>query len=234
MERVSNIDRARIGLQSREESGVAIRTRALQSALVQVKAFDNFRHMQWLLGQFLNANLHLMFPVQKTMRLTMPNGDPQEVTINETVPTQTGALRVANDMRAGAMFDVVLDLTPSNATFREMQAQNLANLIGQIGPPMKELPWFLPAYSELLKGLVRMLDGLPNRQDIVRMLDQATQQFMATGGVLPGQPPGQPGAAPSPGAAPTPTAGPAGMPFNPAAFVTPRPGTAAGMETIMR
>jgi hypothetical protein len=216
MDRVSNIDPARLGMTSREESGVALRTRALQSAMVQVKAFDNFRYMQLLLGRFINANLHLMFPVPMTLRLTMPNGQNKEVTLNQQV--QVGAaIKIVNDTRAGSLFDIVMDLTPSNATFREMQAQNLANLLGQIGPPMKEIPHFLPAYAEMLKSLVGMLDGMPNRTRIEQLLDIGIR------GMLGGAAPGPSGAATAPprgpGAPPPPPD--TGLPFMPAGLTGP-------------
>mgnify|MGYP001568131154 CR=1 FL=1 len=221
LDRISNMDRARMGMQSREESGVAIRTRAVQSALVQVKAFDNFRNFQLRLGKFLNANLHLEFPVRQTMRLVMPTGDTRLVTLNEVVRTQTGALKVANDTRTGGLYDIVMDLTPGNATFREMQAQNLANLIGQIGPPMKEMPQFLRAYAEILKGLLKMVDGLPNRDEIIKSLDAAAQ---ALPGVLPG---GMPEGGPPPTGPP-----PTGFPFVPATLTPPPPGP-IGVPTVM-
>ncbi len=224
LDQISNIDPARMGRQSREESGVAIRTRAVQSALVQVAEFDNFRNFQLRLGRFLNANLHLEFPVRQTMRLVMPTGDTRLVTLNEVQRTQSGALKVANDTRTGNLYDIVMDLTPGNATFREMQAQNLGNLIGQIGPPMKEMPQFLPAYAELLKGLIKMVDGLPNRDEIIQALDTAAQ-------ALPGMGPGGvPGAGPSG----TPPAGlPAtGLPFAPAAL-SPMPPGAVGTPGVM-
>src|SRR3990167_2730011 len=195
LDRISNMDRARMGMQSREESGVAIRTRAIQSALVQVKAFDNFRNFQLRAGKFLNANLHLEFPVRQTLRLVMPTGDTRQVTLNELQRTQTGALKVANDTRTSGLYDIVMDLTPGNATFREMQAQNLGNLIGQIGPPMKEMPQFLPAYAALLKGLIKMVDGLPNRDEIIQSLDAATQSLQ---GLVSGGPPGSPPPPPGP------------------------------------
>jgi len=233
LDRISNIDRGRMGMQSREESGVAIRTRAVQSALVQVKAFDNFRNFQLRLGRFLNANLHIEFPAQRTLRLVMPTGDTQLVTLNEVVRTQTGALRIANNTRSAGLYDIVMDLTPGNATFREMQAQNLANLIGQIGPPMKELPWFLPAYGALLKGLIKMIDGLPNRDEIVKMLDSAmTGPPGGMMGAPPGMPPtvpggpgGPPGGAPSGGVPP-------GMPFSPAVASVPGRGP-VGTPNVM-
>jgi len=228
LDRISNIDRGRMGMQSREESGVAIRTRAVQSALVQVKAFDNFRNFQLRLGRFLNANLHIEFPVKRTMRLTMPTGDTQLVTLNEVVRTQTGAVRIANNTRASGLYDIVMDLTPGNATFREMQAQNLANLIGQIGPPMKELPWFLPAYGALLKGLIKMIDGLPNRDEIVKMLDSAMTG--PPGGMM-GAPPGMPPTVP--GGPGTPPGGvPPGMPFSPAVASVPGRGP-VGTPNVM-
>lgn len=176
MDRVSNIEKARLGLTSQETSGIAIRTRALQSALVQVKAFDNFRHMQLLLGKFVNANLHLMFPTTKTLRLTLPTGQTQNVTLNEPRLVE-GAWKVANST-SGNQFDITMDLTPANATFREMQAQNFANLLGQIGPPLKEIPAFFPAYLKMLSGLIRMIDGLPNREEIIQELDAGIQRFL--------------------------------------------------------
>jgi len=192
VDRISNMDKGRMGMLSREESGVAIRTRAVQSALVQVKAFDNFRNFQLRLGRFLNANLHLEFPVRRTIRLVMPTGDTKSVVLNEVVRTQTGATRIANNTRSAGLYDIIMDLTPGNATFREMQAQNLGNLIGQIGPPMKELPWFLPAYAALLKGQIKMIDGLPNRDEIIKALDAATQAVAQGGPGAPGQPPPPP------------------------------------------
>lgn len=228
LDRISNMDRGRMGMQSREESGVAIRTRAVQSALVQVKAFDNFRGFQLRIGRFLNANLHLEFPVRRTIRLVMPTGDTKSVTLNEVVRTQAGALRVANNTRESGLYDIVMDLTPGNATFREMQAQNLGNLIGQIGPPMKELPWFLPAYGAILKGLIKMIDGLPNRDEIVKMLDSA---MTSPPGGVPGAPPGMgPGGQGGAGAQPVPM--PTGMPFLPATATVPGAGP-VGAPQIM-
>ncbi len=177
MDRVSNIEKARLGLTSQETSGVAIRTRALQSALVQVKAFDNFRHMQLLLGKFLNANLGIMFPVKRTLRLTMPAGNTQEVTLNNPAQNQDGAWKIENST-AGNQFDITMDLTPANATYREMQAQNIATLLGQIGPAMKEVPAFFPAFMRLVAGLIRMIDGLPDREKIIGELEEGIQRFL--------------------------------------------------------
>ena len=176
MDRVSNIEKARLGLTSQETSGVAIRTRALQSALVQVKAFDNFRHMQLLLGKFLNANLGLMFPVKRTLRLTMPAGNSQEVTLNNPTQEQDGAWKVENST-SGNQFDITMDLTPANATYREMMAQNIASLLGQIGPMMKEVPAFLPAFMLAFKGLIQMVDGFPNREEMLQSIKEGIERF---------------------------------------------------------
>ena len=221
MDRVSNIEKARMGLTSQETSGIAIKQRALQSALVQVKAFDNFRHMQLLLGRFLNANLQLMFPEETILRLVMPNGRSESVTLNGHEQLANGAWRVVNST-AGDLYDITMDLTPGNATFREMQAQNLANLLGQIGPPMKEIPQFIGAYAMMLKGLVLMLDGLPEREKVAAALDAAVTQVAGMTGVPggPATPPGMPA--------------PNGMPFTPAALsaLVTKPGAVSSAGTL--
>ncbi|MFH2075188.1 MAG: hypothetical protein ABIJ57_07560 [Pseudomonadota bacterium] len=207
MDRVSNIEKARMGLTSQETSGIAIKQRALQSALVQVKPFDNFRHLQLLLGRFLNANLQLMFPEQTILRLVMPDGKSQSVTLNQQ-HVVNGVTRVVNSTD-GDLYDITMDLTPGNATFREMQAQNLANLLGQIGPPMKEIPQFIPAYAMMLKGLIMMIDGLPDREQIASTLEAAVAQMSGA------TPQGIPGA---PGRPPLALPEPNGMPMVPAAI----------------
>lgn len=184
LDRVSNIERARMGLTSQETSGVAIRQRALQSSLVHVKAFDNFRMMQLNLGKFVNANLPLIFPSKKIIRLTMPNGENRQVTLNDPQQMADGTWRIVNSTAPDA-HDITIDLTQSSATFREMTANNVASLLGQIGPPMKELPQFLPAYAEMLKSLILSLDGFPNKDKIAQLLEQASSAF---GGGLPGMP----------------------------------------------
>ncbi len=207
MDRVSNIEKARLGLTSQETSGIAIRQRAAQSALVQVPEFDNFRQMQLQLGRFINANLSLMFPAQRAIRLTLPNGQNREVTLNER-RLVNGIERIVNSTDGDA-FDIVMDLTPANATFREMQAEIIANLLGQIGPAMRDNPYFQPVVALMLKGLMLSVDGFPNREEIVQATEQAVRMMQAPPAV-PGMPgaPGAPGLPPdlgAPGAPPAPT-----------------------------
>jgi hypothetical protein len=176
LDQVSNMPLARMGQPSQETSGIAIRQRSLQSALPQVPIFDNFRNMQLQVGRFVNANLGLMFPVQKTLRLTMPNGESREVTLNEMQATLEGAWKIVNNTSAD-MFDITMDLTPANTTFREMQAQNLATLLGQIGPMIARVPPFQPVFLLLMRSLVKSLDGLPDRERIVSVVDKAVEMF---------------------------------------------------------
>lgn len=86
---------------------------------------------------------------------------------------------------------------------------------------MKEMPQFLRAYAEILKGLLKMVDGLPNRDEIIKSLDAAAQ---ALPGPVPG---GMPeGGAPPIGPPPT------GLPFVPATLSQSSPGP-VGSPTVM-
>jgi hypothetical protein len=201
LDKVSNMPLARMGQPSQETSGIAIRQRSLQSALPQVPIFDNFRNMQLQMGRFVNANLKLMFPVQKTLSLTMPSGESREVTLNEAKSTLEGAMRIANSTSPD-MFDITMDLTPGNASFREMQAQNLASLLGQIGPMMGKIPDYQPVVLLLLGSLVKALDGLPGRDRIISVVDKIVERIMAALEQSPMLPGGVPGAPPTPGQVP--------------------------------
>ena len=93
---------------------------------------------------------------------------------------------------------------------------------------MKEFPPFFGPYAMMLKGLILMLDGLPEREKIAAALDSAMAQVA---GQPPMPPTGQPVSGAPPGEEPNPAPG---MPFIPAAIsnLLKQPGAISAARTL--
>lgn len=209
---ISGINTELLGLETDQASGIAIARRQGQGQIISTLWFDNYRLFRRLLGRRLARRIQQVFTMERTLRLTGPDGAAMVIKVNpldarELAPEEfarykeeqpkLGDLRprILKDLSA-LKYDVVISEVPTTPS---MRATSLLAILE-----------ILRVFPGIARALIRPALELAELPDRARVL-QDVDQILAMG------PPGAPPEPPEPpelppGMAPASSAGPAGLP----------------------
>lgn len=207
---IPGINTDMLGHKSDATSGIAIARRQSQGQIIATPFFDNFRRTRKLVYQRLARRVQQRFTLDEFVRLTNEQGEPVVLRLNPAEfrhlkdkdqikamrqeMAQAGKPHVLRDVSA-LKYDVIIADTPQTPSARAATLEILLQLV-QI------MPGIMPIVAP---SIVALVDGLPNKAEILQGL-----QAMAA------PPPGAGGPPPA-GGAPLPAGATNGLPFTAAA-----------------
>lgn len=216
----SGINTELLGLETDQSSGIAIARRQAQGQVISTGWFDNYRQFRKTLGQRLARRIQQVYTMERTMRLTGPDGSEVLLTMNPAdardLPPeefskyreQRKAAQTNPDLRPAILkdvsalkYDVVISEVPTTPTMRATSLLAILEIL-------KVMPGLAPALMDVVVELAE----IPDRTRIlqrVKALMQGAQAPPGGGGTL--HPPGTP--IPPPGMAPPTTVGASGTPI---------------------
>ena len=217
---ISGINTELLGAEDRTSSGIAIARRQAQGQVIATEYYDNSRWAGEILAQRLGRRIQQKFTRDELIRLTNDMGAPVLVHLNP-MEFQSLDKKAAKERRLQHLmdaqkppilrdvskfkYDLVMSEAPATPTAR---AQALETLMRMVERAESLLPILAP-------HIIKLTDGLPNKEEILQALAAMTGQAppgagtatpagAPTGGGVPPLPPGgqvQPGppVVPSPG-----------------------------------
>ena len=214
---ISGINTELLGLETDQASGIAIARRQAQGQVISTVWFDNYRQFRRLLGRRLARRIQQVYTMERTLRLTGPDGAAMVVKVNpldakDLAPDEwarykeeqgkLGDLRpkILRDVSA-LKYDVVISEVPTTPTMRATSLLAILEIL-------KVLPGLAPALLDVIVELAE----IPDR---ARVLERVRGLMGGGGPAGPGapRPPGPPES--PPGLAASGTATPAGLPMPP-------------------
>ena len=194
---ISGINTELLGLETDQASGIAIARRQAQGQVISTVWFDNYRQFRRLLGQRLARRIQQVYTMERTLRLTGPDGAAMMVKVNplearEMAPEEfarykeeQGKLgdlrpRILKDV-SSLKYDVVISEVPTTPS------QRATSLLAVL-----ELLKVFPGIAQALIRPALELAELPDRARVLQDVDA----------LLAGQPPGPASAGTKPPGAP--------------------------------
>lgn len=149
-----------LGRRTNANSGIAIQSRQDQGQMATSGLFDNLRLAKQLSGEKQCSLIEQYMSEPKAFRITNMRGAPEYVEVNDGLPD--------NDITRSKA-DYVISEADWRATVRQAQTDELFALMRQIAPVAPQV------IIIMLDLLVEAMD-LPNRDELVRRIRQATGQ----------------------------------------------------------
>lgn len=194
-----------IGLKAADASGRAIQERVAQADLVSTAIFDRFNRTRKYAHERLARRAQQLYNSDEIVRLTGELGESVLVRLNPgdapTAPEGASGrdeyLRQYREYRqrhkqeqqdvdvltpASLHYDLVLSEGPSTPTARSAQLRILLDTLQAVASPQLSL-FFIPT-------IIRLMDGIPDRDQILREVEQWKQAQL---GLASGGAPGAPG-----------------------------------------
>ena len=181
----TGLQKASLGMQSNERSGVAIRERQRQGDIGTFAFIDNLARSITYMGKILVDIAPSVLDTERIIRLGMEDGQQQF----EAVNVQTTEGNVLNDLSLGT-YDVVVTVGPSFSTQRTEARQSMSEFI-QYFPQAAPLIGDLMAKAQDWKGAEEFAERLA-----FMLPPEVKQARAAKEAELKNQPPPQPPQAP--------------------------------------
>lgn len=201
---ISGINTELLGLETDQASGIAIARRQAQGQVISTVWFDNYRQFRRLLGRRLARRIQQVYTMERTLRLTGPDGAAMMVKLNplearDMAPDEFARFkeeqtkvadqrpRILKDV-SSLKYDVIISEAPTTPS---MRATSLLAVL--------EILKVFPGIAQALLRPALELAELPDRarvlQDVDALLAGGAPGPAATGTKPPPLPEGPPGAA---------------------------------------
>jgi hypothetical protein len=142
MKGTTGIYDAALGARSNETAGIAIRSRQAESDVANYHFVDNLHRAIEYAGRILIDLIPKVYDTERVIRLKLPEGNEEPVTINKQVMDVDGKTMVLNDLSSAA-FDVQATIGRSYATKRAETADAMLDF-------MKTIPMAAPVLADLI------------------------------------------------------------------------------------
>jgi Phage P22-like portal protein len=109
-------------------SGVALRRRQALSDISHFQFFDNLTLSIAHTGRIILDNIPHYYGEKRIQRIVQEDGTPEMVTLNEPGTDESGAAKIAHNMKVGR-YEVVMDTGPGYESKREEMAQAMVDLL---------------------------------------------------------------------------------------------------------
>lgn len=196
-----------VGLRAPDASGRAIQERVAQGQLVSTVVYDHFNRTKKYAHARLARRTQQLYTRDETVRLTGELGETVLVRLNpadapgapevlqgrEEYLKEYRAYRTKHQQERGAStlslehlhYDIVLAEGPSTPTARTATLRMLLDMLQAVPIPQLAV-FFVPT-------IIRLMDGIPDRDQIMREVEQMKQSMLGGGQPAPAAtPPGAP------------------------------------------
>jgi hypothetical protein len=174
----SGVTADNLGLESNATSGKAILAKQAEGSAVTAEIFDNYRFGCQIHHEKELANIEQFWSEEKVLRITDAKGNPSYNTINQVQENEkTGEPEVLNDITK-TKADFVLDPQDFHATVRQASSEAIMAMLPKVGN----------LEPRLVLRLLRMAadaSDWPNKEEIVKELDQITGYKDPAGALTP-------------------------------------------------
>lgn len=194
----TGLQKASLGMQSNEKSGIAIRERKLEGDTGQFAYIDNLSRSIQYTGKILVDLIPKIYDTERMVRLGLIDGNSEFETVNKKVLDNKGNEVILNDLTVGK-YDVAVTAGPSFTTQRVEAAQSMIEFMGAApaaAPVIMDLvatnmDW--PGSEEIAKRLKKILPpGIAESEDSPGAGDNGGQPPPASGANSPAPPPPDP------------------------------------------
>ncbi len=198
------IQKAALGMQSNEKSGIAIRERKIETDTGQYAFLDNLSVGVLTTGKIILSMIPEVYDAPRMLRILGPDYKEKIIAIN-----QQGGI----DITSG-LFDIDIDVGPSQSTQREEFVEKIAAILPNMPPEqvamITDILFEMMDFSRADDIAQRLKKMLPPG-----ILETTEQQPGAPGAVVPNETQGAVGPAPPGGPQPPSAGGPTAPPIDP-------------------
>jgi hypothetical protein len=127
----TGLQKASLGMQSNEKSGIAIRERKLEGDTGQFAYIDNLARSIQHTGRILLDLIPKIYDTERVVRLIGVDGKEQFETVNQKILDRNGNEVILNDLSAGK-YDVAVTVGPSFTTQRVEAAASQMDFLGAV------------------------------------------------------------------------------------------------------
>jgi hypothetical protein len=153
------LQRASMGMQSNERSGVAIRERKMEGDVGTFAFIDNLSRSVEHIGRVLVDIAPGLLDTERIIRLGLDNGEYEFAEVNKEVKSEEGISKVINDLSVGT-YDIVVTVGPSFTTQRTEARQSMAEFIQ-----------YYPAAAPLIGDLYSKAMDWPGAEEVSERLE---------------------------------------------------------------